>query len=147
MYWSDWGSDAKIERASMDGQNRTVIHDTDLMWPNALTLDFQTQILYWADANLDKIESSNTDGSNRRLLTTTSVSHPFDITVFEERLYWSDWTEGIIAASISNPELENNVIVERFCTDSFGIQIVSEQRQQQGNKLNSICILHVGNKV
>lgn len=38
LYWSDWGSRAKIERAGMDGSHRRVIIDTDIVWPNGMTL-------------------------------------------------------------------------------------------------------------
>ena len=65
MYWTDWETPAKIEWASMDGTSRVVLHSTNLRWPNAFTLDCDTQTLYWMDASLDKFESSNADGSNR----------------------------------------------------------------------------------
>ena len=52
MYWTCWGDEARIERAVMDGSDRSVIHNTSLVWPNAITLDIATQTLYWADAML-----------------------------------------------------------------------------------------------
>ena len=55
MYWTDWGNPAKIERASMDGQNRMVLHNTLLTWPNGITIDYSAQKLYWVDAFLDKL--------------------------------------------------------------------------------------------
>lgn len=33
---------------------------TDLVWPNGLTLDYDSQTLYWVDAHLDKLESAST---------------------------------------------------------------------------------------
>lgn len=67
MYWTDWGSPAKIERASMDGQNRMVLHDTNLTWPNGITIDYPAQRLYWVDAALDRIEFSGVDGTGRQV--------------------------------------------------------------------------------
>lgn len=52
MYWTDWSSNAKIERATLGGNFRTAIVSTNLVWPNGLTLDYDEQQLYWADANL-----------------------------------------------------------------------------------------------
>lgn len=52
MYWTDWSSNAKIERATLGGNFRTAIVSTNLVWPNGLTLDYEDQQLYWADANL-----------------------------------------------------------------------------------------------
>uniref|UniRef100_A0A672KQ36 Low-density lipoprotein receptor-related protein 2-like n=1 Tax=Sinocyclocheilus grahami TaxID=75366 RepID=A0A672KQ36_SINGR len=58
MYWTDWGTNAKIERATLGGNFRTEIVNTSLVWPNGLTLDYDDQRLYWADASLTFPESS-----------------------------------------------------------------------------------------
>lgn len=52
MYWTDWGTNAKIERATLGGNFRTEIVNSSLVWPNGLTLDYEEQRLYWADASL-----------------------------------------------------------------------------------------------
>lgn len=51
LYWTDWGSPAKIERATLGGNFRTDIISTDLTTPNGLTLDYDERMLYWTDAN------------------------------------------------------------------------------------------------
>jgi len=38
MYWTDWGRQAKIERASLDGSDRQLIVNKDVIWPNGLTI-------------------------------------------------------------------------------------------------------------
>lgn len=75
----------------MDGEGRTVLHSSHITWPNALTVDLPTKTIYWADAKLHIIESSDYRGENRRPVLTSGVLHPFGMTVFENRLYWSDW--------------------------------------------------------
>ncbi len=75
----------------MDGHNRTVLHSIHLVWPNALTADYITKSLYWADAKLKVIESSFYDGSQRRPVLLQGVRHAFAITLFENMLYWSEW--------------------------------------------------------
>lgn len=52
MYWTDWGTNAKIERATLGGNFRVEIVNSSLVWPNGLTLDYDEQRLYWADASL-----------------------------------------------------------------------------------------------
>ena len=93
MYWSGWAV-ATIERASMDGRARQILHNSQLVWPYGLTLDYQNQVLYWIDASLDKIESSNVDGTNRTLIANFALSspnyHPLSMTFFNNILYWSD---------------------------------------------------------
>ena len=132
MYWTDWGTPGKIERASMDGTSREVLHSTNLTWPNALTLDYDNQILYWMDAWLDKLESSNADGSNRRLLSTTRIYHPFGITFYQNRVYWTDWTlNSVLSAPISHPT-QVSVVMRGLVLDPMGISVVSVDRQPAG---------------
>ena len=59
MYWTDWGTIPKIERSDLDGGNRQTIVRGDLKWPNGLVIDQASLRLFWADAGLDKIETSN----------------------------------------------------------------------------------------
>lgn len=59
MYWTDWGTTPKIERSDLDGGSRRSIVQGDLKWPNGLVIDEASQKLFWADAGLDKIETSN----------------------------------------------------------------------------------------
>jgi len=134
MYWTDWGTIAKIQKASMDGRNRSVIHNTSLVWPNGLTLDYSTQVLYWADANLDKIESSNVDGSNRRVLVNIAGYHPFGITLFEDTLYFSDWIiNGIRTTNKSGGQSVQTLYQTDCSLHPYGVQVFSEQRQPQGS--------------
>ena len=131
MYFTDWGAVGRIEKASMDGTNRTVIHNTSLVWPNALTLDIPTQTLYWADASLDKIEKSNVDGTNRVVLAQTGVSHPFAMVLRDGTLYFSDWSDNTIRyLNASGGAVTQLHSVATYATSTlFGIQIVDSLRQ------------------
>ena len=76
MYWTDWGEIPKIERAGMDGTNRSMIIDKEIYWPNGLTLDYSQQKLYWADAKHNFIHRANLDGSSRYHVAMTTRRHP-----------------------------------------------------------------------
>ncbi|XP_058798818.1 low-density lipoprotein receptor-related protein 8-like [Phymastichus coffea] len=95
MFWSDWGETARIERSGMDGSHRSVIIEKDIKWPNGLALDLIARRIFWVDAKLHIITSSDYDGMHRRtiLFSTEFLRHPFSITVFEDFIYWSDWTK------------------------------------------------------
>ena len=130
MYWTDWGQPATIERASMDGTSQTVLHNTGLVWPNGLTIDYATQTLYWVDAQLDRIETSTASGTGRRILSTTNIYHPFGIDVFQGTLYWTDWqARAVLKASVSQPTSVQYVIYNLYL-DPMSIRTVSLQRQQ-----------------
>ncbi|KAM9425856.1 low-density lipoprotein receptor-related protein 2 [Pholidichthys leucotaenia] len=92
LYWTDWGSPAKIERTTLGGNFRTHIVNSSLTTPNGLTLDYEERMLYWADASLDKIERSTLTGANRQVILQ-GVQYPFALTVFEQDIFWTDWTE------------------------------------------------------
>ena len=53
VFWTDWGSSPKIERAELDGSNRKVLVTKDLIWPNGLTVDKATSRILWADARTE----------------------------------------------------------------------------------------------
>nr|XP_039251753.1 low-density lipoprotein receptor-related protein 2-like [Styela clava] len=92
MYWTDWGNSPKIERATLAGNVRTTLVNTNLRWPNGLSLDLDEDKLYWTDANPnnEKIERCNLDGSLRETILS-SFNHPFDVTVLNQYVYWTDW--------------------------------------------------------
>ncbi|XP_076440226.1 low-density lipoprotein receptor-related protein 2-like [Babylonia areolata] len=91
LYWSDWGVNPHIGRMSLDGKNVTSRFITDkLGWPNGLTIDYESNRLWWGDAHLDIIEYSNMDGTGRKTVME-KVPHLFAITIFEDWMYWSDW--------------------------------------------------------
>ena len=67
MFWTDWGRAGKIERAGMDGSERRVIVGPEqVSWPNGISLDLVMDRLYWVDAKLHQISSSDLEGSNIR---------------------------------------------------------------------------------
>lgn len=59
--------------------------------PNALALDLVAQKLYWSDARLDKMERADLDGRHRTVLAKVSPQHPFDIAVYGNYIFWTDW--------------------------------------------------------
>ncbi|XP_018608191.1 low-density lipoprotein receptor-related protein 5-like isoform X1 [Scleropages formosus] len=87
---------AKIERASLDGTERESLFTTGLIRPVALTLDNQLGKLFWADADLKRIESSDFSGANRITLQDSNILQPVGLTVLGEHLYWIDRQQQMI---------------------------------------------------
>ena len=77
----------------MDGSHRQVLLKEKVRWPNGLTVDLVLDKLYWVDAKLSTIGSSNLDGSDSRtiLLSNQHLRHPFSISVFSDMMYWTEW--------------------------------------------------------
>ena len=113
----------------MDGSAREILHNTGLFWPNAITLDYDTQTIYWADASLDKIESSAVDGSSRTLVTTAFIFHPFDLTFYNGTLYWSDWRADSILRTQTIFPHNVDQLFRPLGVEPMGVHVVTRDRQ------------------
>lgn len=90
LFWTDWGTIPKIERAFMDGERRIKVVTEDLGWPNGLSTDTTETRIYWTDAKNQIIESCDYDGHNRRTIAK-DLPHPYGISVTLHHVYWTDW--------------------------------------------------------
>uniref|UniRef100_A0AAY5F3Y8 Low density lipoprotein receptor-related protein 5 n=1 Tax=Electrophorus electricus TaxID=8005 RepID=A0AAY5F3Y8_ELEEL len=87
---------AKIEGASLDGTERESLFTTGLIRPMALALDNKLGKLFWVDADLKRIESSDLSGANRIVLQDSNILQPIGLTVLAEHLYWIDKQQQMI---------------------------------------------------
>ena len=87
IYWIDSGTD-KIQRANLDGANIEDIVTTGLRTPTGIAvnpgdpLDPENPLggkVYWIDADTDKVQRANLDGSNIEDLVTTGLRTPTGI--------------------------------------------------------------------
>ena len=90
MYWSDWGVVPKIERARLDGSQREVFINESISHPYGLTLDYDTNTLYWCDQRLNKIEKVLLNGESKREVIVTNITDCMGLTVFGDYIYWTD---------------------------------------------------------
>nr|XP_045227700.1 low-density lipoprotein receptor-related protein 4 isoform X3 [Macaca fascicularis] len=114
MYWTDWGASPKIERAGMDASGRQVIISSNLTWPNGLAIDYGSQRLYWADAGMKTIEFAGLDGSKRKVLIGSQLPHPFGLTLYGERIYWTDWQTKSIQSADRLTGLDRETLQENL---------------------------------
>ena len=116
----------------MDGTSRTVLHNTNLSKPYDITIDYETQTLYWADYELEQIESSSTDGSNRTLLFSMGINRPFSITFYNGKLYWADWSiDGIVFVDVETPGESVTTRISGLSYDPYDIHIVTSEPERQ----------------
>ncbi|XP_031435769.1 nidogen-2 isoform X4 [Clupea harengus] len=93
VYWTDIAG-RTINRASLvAGSEPEVLINTDLTSPEGLALDVVRRKMFWVDSTMDKIETSNLDGTGRRVLFDKDLVNPRAIIVDSSSgtLYWTDW--------------------------------------------------------
>ncbi len=126
IFWTDWGTYPKIERAYFDGTNRRTLISEDLKWPNGLTIDYETKRLYWADAHLDKLETADFNGEYRSVLTR-NMTHSYGVTLYLSRIYWTDWQTSTIESVDKTTGQDKQSLPGSF--RGMNIQMVSPVRQ------------------
>ena len=100
MYWTDWiywSYNSKIEKADMDGGNRTVVvqFGSGYRFPSGLALDVTNNWLYWADSYNAKLEVYEFSSHKIREIISSHqeayLRYPFGLALHENHLFWTDW--------------------------------------------------------
>ena len=128
MIWTDWKR-KNIEIALLDGSNRTILVD-NLGFPNGVSIDIDTDRVYWCDAQLDSISSIRIDGTDRKQLpiSRTVIMHPFGVEVFKDFVYWSDWGKrAILRTTTIGGEV---VHMRQNYSSLMGIRVFHKDKQQ-----------------
>lgn len=133
MFWTDWGETPKIEKCGMNGDTNTrqVLISTNILWPNALAVDYTIDRIWWADAKLHTIESSDLHGKNRRIILSEHIYHPFALTIFQSCIYWTDWHHNAINKANKFTGEERSVVIENLFSP-MDIHVHQRQRQPTG---------------
>ncbi|KAG7206637.1 hypothetical protein KM043_000315 [Ampulex compressa] len=154
LFWTDWGDVPKIERAAMNGNpsTRKVIVSDDIFWPNGLTVDYENEVVYWADGRLRFIAMMDYHGRNRRKVVSEVLDYPFAITFFDHKLYWTDWkTWCIHSYDVRQPQTHPRELFHGEYIPG-DIEIWDPRRQPQGNhpcrsnngNCSHLCLLSIG---
>ncbi|XP_024920208.1 low density lipoprotein receptor a [Cynoglossus semilaevis] len=101
IFWTDWGTPAKIEKSGLNGGDRAALVTDNIEWPNGITLDLLNQRIYWVDSKLHTLSSIDVQGGGRRTLIVDEhkLAHPLGLTVFEERVFWTDVSNSAILSA------------------------------------------------
>ena len=135
MFWSDWGKTPKIEKCGMNGDpyTRHVLINTNILWPNALSIDYTIDRIWWADAKLHTIESADLYGRDRRIILSENVNHPFALTLFQNYMYWTDWEHESGSIKKANKFTgEERTVLQENLYSPMDIHVHHRQRQPAG---------------
>ena len=143
LYWTDWGDTARIQRASMDGQTIETVHNqsTSVRRPQALTIDYDSQTLYWSDDSLNIILSSQVEPGSEIKNISSYNFNTSSMVIFGSSLYITDHY-GVQSHSVNRTGYQYSVYVYPFqdtCKPLYGIDVISEQIQGQ-SELIDVCM-------
>ncbi|KAL0861327.1 hypothetical protein ABMA27_008884, partial [Loxostege sticticalis] len=93
MYWADWHHRPLIMHARMDGSHPKVLVDNLHTFATGLALDIPNGRLYYVDKT---IKVFKLDDKQSYALFEEPFHHPYSIAVFENTIFWSDWTSNTI---------------------------------------------------
>ena len=132
----------------MDGQNIETVHNqsSSIRQPQALTIDYDNQILYWSDGSLGKILWSKVEPESEIKNYSSSVFRLKGLVITGRYLFFTDHS-GVHIHSVNGTE--NNVLFYRYSdyyyyyyyddqicnADFYGIDVISEQRQAQSKQM------------
>ncbi|XP_012944048.1 low-density lipoprotein receptor-related protein 1 [Aplysia californica] len=131
LFFTDWGDVPYIGRLNMDGTGMRKIINESIAWPNALTIDYITEKIFWGDGNLDYIGMAELDGSNPQVIgNNRRTPHIFALTTFQGFLYWTDWeSKSVLTAPVYTDTNANISKVVSVQDRPMDIQIVHPLRQ------------------
>uniref|UniRef100_A0A3Q3KWG5 Low density lipoprotein receptor a n=1 Tax=Labrus bergylta TaxID=56723 RepID=A0A3Q3KWG5_9LABR len=103
LYWTDSirSTISVIEKAGLNGGDRTALVTDNIEWPNGITLDLLNQRLYWVDSKLHTLSSIDVQGGGRRTLIIDehNLAHPLGLTVFEVNILTDVSNNAILSAN------------------------------------------------
>ena len=130
MFFTD---NDNIDRALMDGTQRTTIVSNYIYKATGIALDYVTQRIFWCDSQLDQIVVVNYDGQQRHTIIrgSTKVPSPVRMTVFENYAYWTDSTrQGVLRLNLyNNTDIEILYRERKIIKEPRSIRTVHSLRQ------------------
>ena len=113
LYWTDFGTPDRIQRADLDGANVEDVVTRGLGTPFGLAIDVSAGKMYWTDDGTNKIRRADLDGANAEDLITSGLNTPVWIALDASggKMYWTDWgTDRIQRANLDGTNVENLVV-------------------------------------
>ena len=132
MFWTDWGTSKKMEKASLDGNQRVAIVTTFLYFPFGIELDRGNKQIFWVDAWYDRVETVDYNGNNRKQLFQQSGLPPFGVALIAPFLFFID---GIALKEVHNLEAMTGHIIRSYSINGgspMGIVAYDYARQPPG---------------
>ena len=140
MFWTDFETNPKVEKSTLDGTQRVTIVTANLSLPTGISLDRRNKIVYWADYNKGVIESVDYNGNNRKLLFHQRGIYFFGVTFTSSYLFVTgENTNVVYKVDASNETIVSNVSIGGF-RGFWGLAAYNSSLQSPGLQFNSTSL-------
>lgn len=130
LFFTNIQRPARILRTCLDGTNLTTIRQRELSLPQSLTIDLQFKRLYWADAHLSKIQSSDYNGNSILTYQIQGLSRPISLVIYKQYLYYNDYrTSSINRIWKSSTSFTSPTIVRSNVNGLDKLKVFSKDKQ------------------
>ena len=158
LYIVDYGVNAKILVAGLDGVDLRPLIQSKILWPSGLAIDYPSSRLYWTDLKLRSIESARLDdGLLRKTIKkfTPKEPRPHRLDIFEDDVYFTTYQHNRILkinkfgkGNLTEVAVEVNiisdlVIMQEFKHDRFAFNPCKNDVKNEvcRAKYNSTCVI------
>ncbi|XP_042180439.1 low-density lipoprotein receptor-related protein 1-like isoform X1 [Oncorhynchus tshawytscha] len=132
LYWTDGDN---ISMANTDGSNQTVLF-TNQKGPVGLSIDFDTEQLYWISSGNSTISRCKLDGSGLEVLEGVKLTKATALAIMGEKLWWAD--QGTDQIGTCDKSDGGNWRVLRNSTSPMMHMKIYNETVQKGTNLCSI---------
>ncbi|GIY35944.1 prolow-density lipoprotein receptor-related protein 1 [Caerostris darwini] len=153
MFFTKWGhphmhSSPALERAQMDGSNRTKLVSEKIVKPNGIAVDIPSENVYWIDIYLGTIERIKYDGTGRKTILRNNQMKNLDfisnnlirLSIFEDYIYVTN-VDGSNILAIPKHNVSSPKSIKSNKTHPFSIRIYHRQKQPN---VTHPCAFHNG---
>ncbi|KAF1770403.1 hypothetical protein GCK72_002221 [Caenorhabditis remanei] len=120
-----------IERVFFSGFKREQIVQEDLHDLRGLTIDLDSEKLYFSDSKDFKISRCDYDGSHREIVVSNSdipSIHPFELAVYQDEIIFTDWVRRSVVGINKISGVENRTL-NRATEVPVGLVVVDMEKE------------------
>ncbi|XP_041974623.1 putative vitellogenin receptor isoform X2 [Aricia agestis] len=136
MYWADWKENPVLYTAKMDGTGQDILVPDLETFATGLALDAPNDRLYYVDQTIRVVRLAD-----KKVYTLFSepFHHPYALAVFENTVYWSDWTSNTLQATDKIHGAANRRVLLSLDVPVFDMHIYHPVEQRAHACSNHTC--------
>lgn len=151
LFWTNRAR-GQIMRANLNGSDVRILENSVGMQPNMITVDFETERLFWTDTSKQNIASCDFFGEKFSVILADNIlvrlPNPYALAISNRTMFWSDINENKIMKAYvkeyTNKEVKFRTSEDRTSTfmvkqiPCIDIRLISESIQSETNACSDL---------